>query len=362
MPLALSLIAAKTLKPEDRPRRALRPGEARVAVAMAGVCGTDLAIWSGDYPVPMPLVLGHEWVGRVIEIADVAADPQSLLGKRVTGEINNTCLARAEARPCEACRRGFPSHCLSRTVTGIVVHDGAFQRELIVPWRVLHILPDSIPDDEAFFIEPLAAAIQTFELTPVGPGDFVAVLGAGRLGSLAALVAKAKGARVLTVLRSEERAAAMRALGLEAFRVASSPGAAPRPSDPLAPAPSPLLDEILSRTGGFGADVVVETTGSPAGLPLALDLVRPRGTIALKSTPGLAVRDFALTRFVVNEVRLQGSRCGPFDKAIEFQAARRLPLRALIVDTYDLPDLDEAMVAAASVPGKVAIRVADAPT
>lgn len=407
MPLALSLLAPKTLKPEDRPGRALQPGEARVAVAMAGVCGTDLAIWSGNYPVPLPLVLGHEWAGRVIEInpgpsvsesrpgsdksdrsdksdksdrsdaptasrayAPIVKDPESLLGKRVTGEINNTCLARAVARPCEACRRGFPSHCLDRTVTGIVVHDGAFQRELVLPWRVLHVLPDSIPDDEAIFIEPLAAAIQTFELTPIGPGDFVVVLGAGRLGSLAALVAKAKGARVLTVMRSEVRATAMRALGLETFRLAppndtgdhtgSGGDFAPhskRPSDPLAPAPSPLLDEILSRTGGFGADVVVETTGSPTGLPLALDLVRPRGTIALKSTPGLPIPEFAVTRFVVNEVRLQGSRCGPFDKAIEFQAAHRLPLRKLVVDTFDLSDLDQAMVAASNAPGKVAIRV-----
>lgn len=355
MPLALSLTAPKKLEPKDRPPLSLKPHEARVALRMAGVCGTDIAIWSGAYPVPLPIVLGHEWVGQVVEVGKDG--PQDLVGKRVTGEINNSCLARASATPCEACRRGFPNHCLDRTVTGIVVHDGAFQRELVVPFRILHELPDSIPDDEAFFIEPLAAALQTFELSPVQKGELVVVLGAGRLGVLCALIAKERGARVLAVARNVEREKLLRDLGLETFRVSGRPRR--QPSDPLAAARSPLLNAVIKQSKGFGADLVVETTGTAEGLPLALDLVRPRGIVALKSTPGQPVPQFGLTRCVVNEVQLQGSRCGPFDEAIVFQAKHRLPLKTTVAATFPLEDLGAAFERAAETSGKVAIQIAD---
>lgn len=353
MPHAMLLTAPRRLELRECARRDLMPFESRVAVTLAGVCGTDLAIWSGAYPVPLPLVLGHEWVGRVVEVG--AAGPRNLWGRRITAEINNHCRARAERTVCAACRRGLPTHCLTRTVTGIVCHEGAFQQELIVPTRLLHPIPDAIPDAEAVFLEPLAAALQTFELSPVQRGANVVVLGVGRLGILCALVAHAKGARVLAVARSTASLRHARRLGLDTFRAPSAPRQSPK--DPLAPAPSALLDELHARTRGLGADLVVEATGNPQALELALDLVRPRGIIALKSTPGQPAPEFSLTRFVVNEVRLQGSRCGPFDEAIRFQARHRLPLESLVSRTYPLRSLDKAFQTAATRPGKVHVRI-----
>ncbi len=355
MPLAMILEGPMRIVARETPRRALQPWEARVAVERAGVCGTDLAIWSGAYVVPLPLTPGHEWVGRVIEAGDPAAG-REWSGRRVTAGINITCLSRGETAPCAACRRGESTHCLRREVTGIIKAGGAFQRELIVPWRNLHALPDAMSGEEGVWLEPLAAALRTFELSAAREGDFVVVLGAGRLGALIALAARALGAQTLAVTRGEERAQALRALGLE---VATLPPDFRRDPtlNPLAPAPSPLLDLVLERKAGLGADLVVEATGSPDSLALALDLARPRGAIALKSTPGAPVPQFALTRAVVNEITLQGSRCGSIERAIEFQATRRLPLASLLRERYPLEELESALRAALRSSGKILVDV-----
>jgi len=208
MPLAMVLTEPGRIEAQERARRALEPYEARVAVRVAGVCGTDLAIWSGGYRVPLPLVLGHEWAGQVIEVG--AGGPANLAGRRVTAEINNTCYALGIEPHCDPAHRCLPTHCRARTVTGIVAWDGAFQREIIVPWRAIHVLPDDFSDEEGALIEPLAAALQTFELSPAGAGDFVVVLGAGRLGALIALVAKARGAQTMVTTRDLHRAEILR--------------------------------------------------------------------------------------------------------------------------------------------------------
>ena len=341
---------------EGRTRRSPSLHEASIQVNLAGICGTDLAIWSGGYAVPLPLVLGHEWVGRVVDVGNHQAEQAvNLIGKRVTGEINNTCISRGIKPPCEACLRLLPSHCLNRTVTGIICHDGAFQEEMMVLWRNLYLIPDEMSDEEAILIEPLAAAVQTFELTPLKPDDFVVILGAGRLGMLTALVAKARGARVLTTTRNKVRAERLRKLGLRTFLMGKERRISPK--NPLAPAATPLLEVVMNQTAGLGADLVVESTGDPDGLGLALDIVRPRGAIAMKSTPGLNSADFELTRCVVNEITLQGSRCGSFDKAIVFQLKHRLPLRQLVNKTFPLAQIEEAFDHAVSHPGKVAIQM-----
>ncbi|MCX7014543.1 MAG: alcohol dehydrogenase catalytic domain-containing protein [Candidatus Sumerlaeota bacterium] len=353
MPTHAVLTSPRRIEIQDRPPRPLGPREARIAVAFAGVCGTDLAIYKGDYAVPLPLVPGHEFSGRIVEVG--AETAPEWVGCRVVAEINNTCLARGEADPCEACRRRIPRHCQRRTVLGIVACDGAFATEVVVPAANAHLLPQGVSDREAVFVEPVAAALQTFEMGPLGRRGaegfplngppWVVVLGVGRLGLLVAAVAKGLGARVLGVSRSPDKLerAAPYAPYCEALVSAANEDHA--------------VAEIRRRTGGLGADYVVESTASPRGLALAARLVRPRGTIALKSTPGLPACKTDLTQLVVDEIRLQGSRCGPFPEAIRFIRARKIDLASLIGSIHPLAETAAALEAAAREP-KVLIQCA----
>lgn len=324
---------------KTKPNPELADHEARIAVSLAGICGTDLAIYKGDYRVPLPLVLGHEFCGRVVEVG-AGVDPR-LIGRRCTAEINNDCLSRL-AEPCEACRRQMPSHCQTRTVLGITECAGAFAQNLIVPAGNVHGLPDAISDEVAVFVEPVAAALQTFEMAELGTAEtvgfskdhppLVVVLGVGRLGLLVAAVARSLGARVIGVSRSQaslDRAQAFCDEVISAER------------------PDIVVTRIRQQTGQLGADYVVEATASPLGLHFASQIVRPRGVIALKSTPGLPVDRLNLTALVVNEVRLQGSRCGPFDKAIEFIRSGAVDLKPLVTSTYPLDEIVPALEAAA---------------
>ncbi len=185
--------------------------------------------------------------------------------------------------------------------------------------------------EEAVFVEPLAAAIQTFELTPVHKGDTVAVLGAGRLGTLVCVVANTLGARVVAVSRSKWKLE--RALKFGAFEAINS-----SVEDPV--------KKIKDITGGVGADIVVESSGMSQGLNSALELVRPRGALALKTTCGLAKASIDSTKAVVDEIQIQGSRCGPFDKAIEMLSDGGIPIRSLISHIYPLEQVEEAIITA----------------
>jgi threonine dehydrogenase-like Zn-dependent dehydrogenase len=326
------LVAPHALEIQNR--RLLVPAahEAIVRVDFAGVCGTDLALHSGAYPTPLPLVLGHEFVGRVDRVGE---DVESVwIGRRVTAEINNSCRATGVRELCPTCRRDLGNHCPTRTTTGILRHDGAFAEEIAVPSACLHAIPNAIPDHEAVFIEPVAAALQTFEMSPLGRGDTVVVLGAGRLGYLIAGVAHALGARVFVTARSADKIArAIENLDVRALQLTD---------------PDALAKEVFEWTGGVGADHVVEATGSGDSdvLRLAMRLVRPRGTIHLKSTPGTATLALPLTELVVNEVRLQGSRCGPFDKAIALMVRHPFPIANLVETIFPLAEADRALARA----------------
>lgn len=322
---AAVLVSPQQLEIEEREIQSLGPEEALVEVAYCGICGTDLAIYSGKYKVPLPQVLGHEFSGDVIEVG--SRKHIAWVGKSVTAEINNTCISYDRQERCAACTRNLPHHCQERTVTGIIGAPGAFAECIVVPVRNLHELPAGISPTEAVFIEPLAAALQTFELTPLIKGSQVLVLGLGRLGLLVSIVAKARGAEVIGIDRSKEkRVRAAR------FGIAVAGG-----NDP-----AQWVAAVKERSDGLGADVVVEATGSPAGVELAMELVRPRGVLALKSTPGEAVKRLDVTRLVVNEIRLQGSRCGPFDKAIAFLLEHRPDVTSLISRTFPLSEIQKA--------------------
>jgi len=280
------------------------PGEATVRVTRAGVCATDLEILRGY--MGFRGILGHEFVG----IVEVSPDP-AWVGRRVVGEINCACGA------CATCRAGRPTHCPRRTVLGIQGRDGAFAERLALPPANLHAVPDGVPDDVAVFAEPLAAACEVLEQVRVRPSDRVIVLGVGRLGQLVARVLALAGAEVQGVGRSH--------LGLLPAGVRAVP-----------------VDEA---DGLEPADVVVECTGAAGGLALASRLVRPRGVRVLKTT----VHDPVLppvNRWVVDEVTVVGSRCGPFGPALRLLAAGLVDPRPLVTATYGLSEGVEALAAA----------------
>jgi alcohol dehydrogenase len=296
----------------DVPDPVRRPGEALVRVALAGICRTDVEITRGY--LAFRGVPGHEWVGRVLDADDVR-----LVGRRVVGEINLACGS------CPACAAGLARHCPTRRVLGIVGADGAFAERVVVPARNLHLVPDALPDEAAVFTEPLAAAFEILEQLGDVSGRRAAVLGAGKLGLLAAQVLRAAGAEVGVVTRRAETATRARRLGL---------GTAER---------------------GAAHDLVVDATGAPEGLAAALDLVRPRGTIVLKTTVAAEHR-LDLARAVVDEVTIVGSRCGPFAPALAALAGGRVSVAPLVDAVFPL---DEAVAAfgRAATPGTLKVLV-----
>jgi len=269
-------------------------GESIVRVRLAGICGTDLELANGY--MDFRGVPGHEFVGEVVETAN-----SPMLGRRVVGEINAGCGA------CRHCAEGLARHCPSRTVLGILGRDGAFAEYLRLPDRNLIALPDAIPDEMGVFVEPLAAAFEIFEQTQIPHNHRVLVLGDGRLGLLVAMTMRAEDYEVTVAGHHPERA-----------RVVSIPVVRER-----------------ALNGLF--DVVVDCTGSSPGFMRALELVRPRGTIILKSTAaGSAALNLAPA--VINEITMLGSRCGRFAPAIEALASGKIDPRPLISATLPLDD------------------------
>lgn len=272
-------------------------GEAFIRVRQAGICNTDLELVK-DY-MSFSGVLGHEFVG-VVERAEGRAD---LLGRRVAGEINAAC------GQCDTCRAGRPTHCPQRTTLGIDRRDGAFADYLALPFENLHPLPDAVSDDQAVFVEPLAAACEIVQQIHIRPTDTAIVVGDGKLGLLCAQVLQLTGCRLTALGRHADK---LEILARRGIRVAASP------------------DEV-----DRGADVVVEATGTPQGFATARQLVRPRGTIVLKSTYHGAL-NVNLTMVVVDEVQLIGSRCGPFAPAIRLLEQRLVDVDSLIQARYPL--------------------------
>lgn len=275
--------------------------EARVRVLQAGICNTDLEITRGYHQFKG--VLGHEWVGVVEE----AADPR-WVGRRVVGEINCAC------HRCEMCRRGWPKHCLNRTVLGILNHPGAMAEFCTLPLENLHEVPTEITDDEAVFVEPLAAACEILEPGVIQPEDRVCLLGDGKLAQLIAQVL-VREVKALTVIGKHRRK----------LDFMTRWGAKTLSSD--------VVEHDQSLPGAF--DVVVEATGSPHGFSQAVSLVRPRGTIVLKSTYHDELRLDAAP-IVVNEIRVLGSRCGPFRTALEKLRRREVEVAGLISESFPL--------------------------
>lgn len=293
---------------DDYPAPQPARGQALIAVRLAGVCSTDLEILKGY--MGYTGVMGHEFVGQVVQ------GPAAWKGKRVTGEINCPC------GRCTLCRQGLSNHCPTRTVLGIVNHDGAFAQYLVLPGRNLHHVPDSLSDAQAVFVEPLAAACQITRQVSVKPRDRVVVLGDGRLAQLVVRVLRPRLRQCLMVGRHPAKLEAAEKAGVQTV-----------PADQFVP--------------DGRADLVVDATGSPGGFETAMRAVRPRGTIVLKSTVA-ASSGMNLAPLVINEVTVVGSRCGPFAEAIELLASAQVDVAPLISKVFPLRQGMEALQAARS--------------
>jgi threonine dehydrogenase-like Zn-dependent dehydrogenase len=303
---ALVLDADGTLSLRDRPKPS-SGDECVIRVTAAGICGTDLELlrgYAGFSGVP-----GHEFVGVVEEAR--AADSE-WIGRRVAGEITVGC------GQCDGCRAAGRGHCDVRTVVGIRGRDGAFAEYLSLPPMNLHAVPASLDDVTAVFIEPTAAACRVVEQVRIEPGTRAAVVGAGRLGLLAAQVLRAHGALVTVIVRSQSSGSTAAALGVESVAV-------------------DVAHQSLARR----FDLVIDATGAPTGFATATALVGPRGTIVIKSTFH-GETPVAFSPLVVDEITVIGSRCGPFDRAIELLSDGRVDVKPLVAGIYPLEQYAKA--------------------
>lgn len=281
--------------------------EALIKIRKAGICSTDLELVKGYYPYTG--VIGHEFVGEVVE-----ADDASWVGQRVVGEINVVC------NQCEQCLNGRSTHCENRTVLGIINRDGTFAEYTNLPIANLHRVPDSVPDEMAVFSEPLAAALEIQQQIQVKPGDRVLLVGAGRLGQLIAQTLALTGCELRVVARHAHQQKLLKGRGITI-----------------------IAEENIQP---WRWDVVVEATGSPGGFALARKAIRPRGTLVMKSTyKGEMSVNFS--SIVVDEINIIGSRCGPFEPALRLMESRQVDPTVLIAAEFKLNDALKAFERAA---------------
>lgn len=299
-----------------------RPGrrDAVVKIRMAGICSTDLEIMLGY--MNFRGVPGHEFVGTV-----ESASPRSLVGKRVVGEINVPC------GKCRYCRMGLGKHCRKRSVLGIDKRNGAFAEYMSIPVENLHIVPKGLSDEEAVFAEPLAAACEIPARTAIPAESSVAVLGDGRLAALAAQVLSLKTSNVKVLGINREKLSKIRRTGIAA------------------------LDISRRDRPGMKFDMVVECTGLPTGLPVAARLVRPQGTIVLKSTYHGMLK-WNPAPIVIDEITVTGSRCGPFDTALRLLALSEVEVLPFLTAVYPFEEWKKAFRRARSTDSfKVALMI-----
>ncbi|MCE2931302.1 MAG: alcohol dehydrogenase catalytic domain-containing protein [Vampirovibrionales bacterium] len=291
----------------------LRKNEARIRVKIAGVCNTDLEIIKGY--MGFQGILGHEFVG----IVEDAPDAPHWQGRRVCVDINAACDEATNMKTCDTC--GNPHHCPNRSVIGIVNHHGAFAHYVTAPLRNLYAVPDAVTDEEAVFVEPLAAAFEIVEQVQIQASDKVVILGDGKLGLLIAMALRLHSQNVTLVGRHPEKLACVEGLGIHTV----------------------LSGETISL---IGADVVVEATGTAGGIEEAIALLKPRGVLVLKSTVA-DTKGLNLAPVVVNELTIVGSRCGPFDVALEALASGEVPVGRLIQHRFTLSEGIHALDVAA---------------
>ncbi len=282
----------------DYPVPQISNNDAFIRVTHAGICNTDLEIIKGY--MGFHGVLGHEFVGVVEDCSN-----EKLVGKRVVSEINIPC------RKCTYCKSHMTNHCQNRSVIGIQKRDGVFADYISLPMDVLHTVPESVSDEEAVFVEPLAAAFEILEQITILPADKVCVLGDGKLGLLIAQVLSLTDCKLTVVGNHSEKLSILDELGIKT--------------------------KIQSSFKDSSFDIVVDCTGSPSGIKMALQIVKPRGKVILKTTVAKKTH-FDTSSIVVKEIEIIGSRCGPFGPALKAIESRNIDLYPMISREFTIEE------------------------
>jgi len=315
------IVQGRRLVARKKPLPELRKGWALIRVRLAGICNTDVEILRGYHNFHG--TPGHEFLGEVADVRGVSnATKKRWMGQRVCGEINVSCSAYTFNPVCNFCRRGLKTHCARRTVLGIVAHDGAFAEYLALPLENLHLVPDNVTDEQAVFVEPLAAACEILDQVDVKKLSSAALLGDGKLAQLIARVLHTAIPRVVMYGKHEQKLAVAHLAGIQTRKVRGD------------------ASDLRRIKEDF--PLVVEATGSPTGLALAQEMTEPRGTLVLKSTfHGAApVETWPI---VVKEINVIGSRCGPFAKAIALLRARKIDPTPLITRGFPIAEAPAAI-------------------
>ena len=271
--------------------------ESLVEIIISSICNTDKEVLKGYRP-DFKGVLGHEFVGKVVE-----SDNPDLIGKRVVGEINENC------GECIYCKTGRPTHCDLRKVIGISGKDGCFAEYLSIKTQLLHIVPEDIPSEIAIFTEPLAAALEIMEQAHIKPSTNIAIIGDGRLAYMIAQVISLTGADLTIIGRHEEK--------LNLF--------------------APFAKVTTKTEESY--ELVIDASGSPSGLLTAQKIVRKKGVIIIKTTYAGKIQ-IDMSDFVVDEITIKGSRCGPFEPALQLLNLGLINFPP--IDLYELKDYEKA--------------------
>lgn len=285
----------KKLELRDVPKPVIKEGESLIKVLLAGICQTDIEITKGY--MNFKGVIGHEFVGIV--------EKGKLKGKRVVGEINIGCGV------CDFCKKGLSRHCINRSVLGIYKRDGAFAEYIALPDANIYPVPDNVSDLEAVFTEPVAAALEILEQVKITPDSRTAIVGDGRMGQIIAQVIRLTGCYIKVYGKNKKKLELLEKLNINT--------------------------DILCGNIKNKYDFVVECSGNPKGFENALNLVKPRGKIILKSTFVTPLR-FDTSKVVVDEITILGSRCGRFQPALRLLENRLIKVDYLVSKVFPIED------------------------
>lgn len=299
---ALYFDGEKPIYMENYKKPVPEPGHSLIRVLVSAICNTDREVLRGYRP-DFRGILGHEFVG-IVE----ASDDESLIGKRVVGELNEGC------GDCIYCKTGREKHCPSRKVIGMEGLDGTFAEYFVLANHLIHVVPDTLSMEKAIFTEPLAAALEIPNQLHIRPQDNVAIIGDGRLALMIAQVVALHGVPLTIIGKHPDK--------LQLFEKIAK----------------------TERDPNETYEIVIDATGSPSGIELAKQIVRKRGTIVMKSTYAGTV-EMDLSYFVVNEITIMGSRCGPFEPALELLNKGMVQLPD--IELWDLKDYEKAFASRA---------------